>query len=43
MVCLLIFVGIKYLWILLGFLSMIIYKVLYTWDVQGVIFAAPGF
>ena len=30
MVCLLIFVGIKFLWISLGFSSMIIYEVLYT-------------
>ena len=31
MVCLLISMGIKFSWISLGFLSMIIYEVLYTW------------
>ena len=31
MACLLIFMRIKFLWILLGFLSMIINEVLYTW------------
>ena len=30
MICLLIFMGIKFSWIILGFLSMITYEVLYT-------------
>ena len=36
------FVGSKFSWISLSFLSMIIYEVLYTWCLS-IIFAAPGF